>query len=135
VVVTEPPNQSVDSRPARILVVDDTLDGRYVVTFMLRDAGYEVIEAANGREAMRHFEAAPTDIVVTDLYMPEEDGLELIAWLREFIPRVPVVAVSGGDRATLQAAGMLGADVILEKPLDPMTLVDVVRALLAASDA
>lgn len=133
-VVAEPSSQ-IRIRRARLLVVADTLDILYLVAYVLRDAGYEVIEATNARDAMRHFEACPADVVVTDLHMPEEDGLELIRWLREFIPRVPVVAISGGDRTTLVPAGRLGADAILEKPLDLRKLVNVVRALLATPNA
>jgi DNA-binding response OmpR family regulator len=130
-------NQSVDWHPARILVVDDTDSVRRLVALFLRAEGFEVVEAANGREARCRFEALPADLVVTDLYMPEEDGLELIAGLRDYIPKIPVVAVSGGgsrgDTTTLQAAGSLGADAILEKPFDMTDLVEVIRGLLAKS--
>jgi CheY-like chemotaxis protein len=119
----------------RVLFVDDNAELRRVARFRLEFEGYEVIEAADGREAIRLFEARPADVVVTDIYMPVEDGLELIAELRSFIPRVPIVVVSGGgsrhcDGASLVAAAALGADEVLEKPFRLEALIAVIRRLL-----
>jgi CheY-like chemotaxis protein len=121
----------------RILVVDDNEQLRRLTRLTLGLEGFEVVEASNGREAIQKFEAEPVDVVVTDLFMPEEDGLELIGRLRQFIPRVPIIAISGGgslrNNASLQAAGMLGADDVLEKPFDPDDLAAMIRRVLAAA--
>jgi CheY-like chemotaxis protein len=129
---------SPDRRRVRVLVVDDVAPLRRIIRLALEAAGFDVVEASNGYEAAKLFHASPADVVVTDLYMPEEDGIELIGQLREFIPRVPIVAMSGGgiydDSTALLAAERLGADATLTKPFTPDEMVAAVRSVLGPAD-
>ena len=81
---------------------------------------YTVLEAADGKEAITHFKPSITDLVITDLIMPDEDGLKVIMRLREIKPSLKVIAISGGGKAGpgsyLNLAKALGADAIFSKP-------------------
>ncbi len=121
--------------PTKILVVDDDPAVRDVVTSMLETAGYEVTKAGNGREALRILGAAPIDLVITDLVMPEQEGIETIKLIRRDYPRAKVIAMSGafgGDY--LRIAGYLGAHGTLAKPLQLTTVLKVVADAIAAPD-
>jgi CheY-like chemotaxis protein len=119
--------------PARALVVDDDFQMRQFVRTTLEAEGFVVLDAAEGREALRRFSSEGADVVVTDIFMPE-DGLVLITELRKLAPDLPVVAVSGGDRRgdthALRAARLLGATAVLYKPFAPAALVSAVRSAL-----
>jgi CheY-like chemotaxis protein len=103
-----------------ILVVDDEEDMRELLRLRLVAAGHRVATASNGREAVRILGLERFDLVLTDILMPEEDGLELIAAIRASQPDMPIIAMSGGGRKSqidhLQAAGTFGAKALLEKP-------------------
>lgn len=118
-------------RPTRVLVVEDDEGLRSLICATLERNGYEVAEAQDGREAMRRFEARPADVVVTDIYMPVKDGIELIQELGAYVPRVPVIAISGGgqthDASALAAAEWLGAIAVITKPFGSPALLDAVR--------
>lgn len=120
----------------RVLVVDDDPDILGFIRVMLRRAGFDVILAENGREALRMFAMHRPVAVVTDLHMPEEDGFELIADLHRLAPEVPIVAVTGEGRfeeVTGQAAKHLGADEVLRKPFRSTELVAALRRVLRSS--
>jgi two-component system chemotaxis response regulator CheY len=120
-----------------ILIVEDNADQRALTEMILGDEGYTVWSAANGAEALRLLAASPIDCIVTDLFMPEMDGVELIAEARSLYPSTKVIAVSGrelGRTNYLDAAAMIGADVTLKKPVSPEDLVAALRRLLG-SDA
>lgn len=110
---------------------------REVMSRALRLKGYEVSVARDGAEGITLSERDHPDVVVTDLYMPNVDGIETILALRSRQPTLPIVAVSGGDtRASflaLDSAGDLGATVILPKPFAPEQLFDAIQRALAAS--
>jgi len=95
---------------------------------------FTVIEAANGKEAIMHFKPSITDLVVTDLIMPEEDGLKVIMKLRELKPSIRVIAISGGGKAGpgsyLNLAKALGADAIYSKPFSLNDLIDRIENML-----
>ncbi len=118
----------------RILLIDDEPQIRSMLTQVLTRAGYEVTEAANGAEGIRSFHEAPADLVITDLIMPGQDGIEAIIELRRQSPTVKIIAVSGGGRIGAQEylwmARNLGAAVTLDKPVERQRLLDEVRALL-----
>src|SRR4051812_37978620 len=106
---------------SRILLVDDDDQLRQFLQFTLTGMGHQVIEASNGEEALREFELHPFDIVVTDIVMPDKEGLETIAELKRKHPGVPIVAMSGGGENAqpmdyLRMAKMLGATRLLAKP-------------------
>src|SRR5215471_3827113 len=116
---------------ARILVVDDEVSARSGLEKLLRDAGYGVVTAADGAEALANFVEHPADVVVTDLKMPVMDGMQLLAKLREQNPDVPVlVATAFGDVDSAVAAMRAGAADFITKPIDlDVLLVDIERAL------
>jgi CheY-like chemotaxis protein len=124
--------------PARVLVVDDDPQVRTVIRRILEQAGYDVEEAADGRMATTRYRARPADLVITDIYMPEKDGLEIVLELRALHPDVKVIAMSGGGRnletRPLGSAAVFGARRTLLKPVLPAVLLSTVRDVLAESD-
>ncbi len=105
---------------------------------MLRTAlvrkDFNVLEADNGKEAMIQFKPGITDLVITDLIMPEEDGLEVIMKIREKKPGIKIIAISGGGKAGpgsyLNLAKALGADAVFSKPFSVGELVSKIESLL-----
>ena len=119
----------------RILLVDDDPDVRRSIGATLAAAGYEVITAEDGDEAVRRWrDLDGGDLVLLDLFMPEKDGLETIVELRSHTPGVPIIAMSGGGSTgrvdILQDAKMLGALETLEKPFTSRVLLDMVARTL-----
>lgn len=119
---------------ARILVVDDEAPIRDVMRKMLERAGHVVIEAGDGLEAMQVFEASPTDLVITDILMPDQEGLQTIMELRRDYPDLKIIAISGGGvvgpQTYLRMAEGFGADRTLSKPFTMNDLLEAVRELL-----
>ena len=97
---------------------------------MLHTRGHEVTEALDGEEGLRLFRQEQADLVITDIFMPRRDGLDVIRELRKDYPRVKIIAVGAGGQELLLKAKELGANRILEKPLRMKTLLEVVRELL-----
>lgn len=114
-------------------MVDDDPVIRTTIIQALKGAGYQVFSATNGREAMRHVPAIQPDLIITDLFMPEQEGLETITRLHLEFPHVAILAISGGSVAAssmLSIALQLGAANVLEKPFDRETLLAAVEATL-----
>jgi CheY-like chemotaxis protein len=82
--------------PARVLIADDNEDTCLSLSLLLERAGYQVATAANGKQALDVQRERPSDVLVTDLFMPEMDGLEAIARFRKEFPAVKIVAMSAG---------------------------------------
>lgn len=103
---------------AQILIIEDDPEIRTLLERALKIAGHEVVVAVDGREGVDQYLAKPADLVITDLYMPNQDGLETIIDLRRRSPDVPIIAMSGRPAADtmLAIAGNLGAVEILQKP-------------------
>jgi CheY-like chemotaxis protein len=103
-----------------VLIVEDEKDLREMIKVSLVRKKYTVIEAENGREAIMHFKPLITDLIVTDLIMPDEDGLKVIIKLKELKPSIKIIAISGGGKvgpgSYLNLAKALGADAIFSKP-------------------
>lgn len=118
---------------ASILVIDDDIAVRRTVRTVLERGGHTVIEAGDGVEGMRLYHQHAVDVVITDLYMPGQDGIETIQLLREESPDCRILAISGGASAgadgALRDAQMLGADEVLAKPFDRADLLDAVARL------
>lgn len=118
-----------------ILVIDDDAAVLSLLRRALEHEGHLVEEALNGSVGVQLYRTRPFDLVVTDLYMPEQDGIETIQELRELDPSCRILAVSGEvPRVTgsaLQDARMLGADAVLAKPFDVAALMVIVHDLLA----
>jgi DNA-binding NtrC family response regulator len=124
-----------------ILVADDHGDLCEFLRFKLVAAGFRVVTAANGRLASKACAGDTFDLVLTDLLMPEKDGIELICELRQSHPGLPVIAMSGGGKWKnsidfLQLARALGSVAILEKPFkDAELMAAIARALPEAGGA
>ena len=118
----------------RILVIDDDEQMRVLLQQAMQWAGYEVVAAENGRQGQQMFEEKPADLIITDLIMPEQEGLETIRILKQRYPAVKIIAISGGGRigpeAYLPTAMELGADRIFAKPFDVKELIAAVQELL-----
>ena len=113
-------------KPATILIIDDQESVRMLLKRGLESADYQVIEAANGRQGLDLFRATLADLVITDLAMPDMDGLELIWELTSEFLDVKVIAMSGGG-PKVQAAERLGARYTLPKPFDLQVLLRAVH--------
>lgn len=123
----------------KILVIDDDDLVRNVIARMLEKAGFEVTSAANGREGVESYHNNPTDLVITDLIMPEQDGIETIIQLKKISENVKIMAISGGGQLGpgevgaadyLSIAKKYGAACILNKPVERETLIKAVNDTL-----
>lgn len=105
---------------ARILVIDDEEMVRYTTETVLRDAGYRVSTAENGRVGLERMREEDCDLVITDIIMPEMEGMETIQIIRQEFPDLPIIAMSGGGRIGnldyLESAKLLGVVATIPKP-------------------
>jgi two-component system response regulator VanR len=117
------------------MVVDDDLRVRETLVDLLREAGYEVQSAADGAEAVRLFDEWKPDVVLTDMFMPVMDGLELIIAIRRLSNRVGIIAMSGvwQRSGVMDQAIALGAAAALLKPIDFKVLCQTVEAVALKS--
>lgn len=116
-----------------ILVVDDEAGVRGLLREILTAAGYLVAEAENGNQAVRLIRSRAFDLMITDLVMPEQEGLETIQLLRRQQPDLRIIAISGAFGGSfLKVAKSLGAHAALAKPVSPEELLETVRQVLAA---
>ena len=120
---------------ARILLIEDDDKFRILVRKMLERAGYnDIAEAANGKIGLKLFRQNPFDLVITDIIMPDKDGIEMITELTRDYPRIKIIAMSGGGRIApqgyLQMAKNLGAYRTLAKPFTHSKLIDAVQEFL-----
>ncbi len=119
----------------RILVIDDDVQFRQMLRQMLERAGYEVVDAADGRKGMKLFCAAPADLVITDIVMPEQEGIETIIELKRDFPDIKIVAISGGGRIDskdyLELAEHFGVTRTFGKPLDREEFLAAIAELFA----
>lgn len=117
-----------------ILVIDDDASVREVVSEMLRLEGHEVTIAENGSDAIPLLSTHDFDLVITDLIMPEKEGIETISEIRRTDRRIPIVAISGGGRLGpgdyLETARYIGADATLAKPFARQELLATIETLL-----
>jgi CheY-like chemotaxis protein len=117
-----------------ILLVDDDDQFRTMLSEVLTDAGYQVQEASNGQQALKLYESQPTDLVITDLVMPEKEGLEMIVEFRQLYSGAKIIAMSGGGRggsqATLKMARAFGAQRVLAKPFSHQEILEAVSQVL-----
>ena len=121
-----------------ILVVDDEDQIRLLIRETLEQVGYHITEARDGEEALEQYRLAPADLVIMDILMPNQDGLETTVALRREFPDVKVIVITGGSDMIgmlnfLDVAKMLGAHSTLQKPFEMKALLDTVQAELQNS--
>ncbi len=121
---------------AVVLVIDDDQEIRRLLRRILERAGHGVQEAGSGLEGIQKYRSDPADLVITDIVMPEKEGLETIQELRRDFPDAKIIAMSGGGRigpkGYLKLAEKLGAARAFSKPFDRMEMVTAVDELLAS---
>lgn len=121
-----------------VLIVDDIEDVREALALVLEDEGYNVVQAANGLQALQIMSSSQIDLLITDILMPEMDGTELSTEAKNKYPDLKIIAVSGGGRQSLEGkeydqAGMSAKlahmDHMLKKPFDPEDLINLLNQL------
>jgi len=128
----------------RVLLIEDDDALRQMLTTALRGAGYQVTEATNGQEGLTAFKHSAADVIITDIFMPQEDGIETIFELKSTTPAVKVIAISGGGRwaqygrqisadEPLEMARHFGADRTLKKPVKIQQLLEAVADLVTVT--
>ncbi|MBF0294985.1 MAG: response regulator [Magnetococcales bacterium] len=121
---------------AHILVIDDDISIRALLREILEEEGHVVEEATDGRAGLRQFRKQRPDLVMTDILMPEKDGVELIMELKELSAQIPILAMSGGGRGldaafNLRMAQDFGANRVLVKPFSRSQALELVQEILA----
>jgi CheY-like chemotaxis protein len=121
----------------RILIIDDEPQIRSMLTLMLEREGYEVVEAPDGADGIKIYRQNPADLIITDLIMPNKDGIGMIIDLKKEFPDVKIIAMSGGGLnkpdGYLKGAKKLGAACTLTKPIDREEMLEAVREILKES--
>ena len=119
----------------RILIIDDDIQIRQMLRQMLEREGYEVNDASNGAEGIELYRDAPFDLIITDIIMPEKEGLETIMELKGDFQYLKIIAISGGGRIDskdyLKIAKKFGADRTFSKPFDREELLAAIEKLLS----
>jgi len=120
---------------AKILIIDDDNQFRKMLRQTLEKAGYTVSEADNGNKGIDSFRQAPTDLVITDIVMPDKEGIETIMEIRRMAPSIKIIAISGGGRiradSYLDLARKLGATKTFSKPVDRKKLLETIDKVLS----
>lgn len=118
---------------ARVLIIDDNKDILHMLRLILESAGHTVYEATHGEAGIRVFRQERPEIVITDIFMPVQDGLETICILKREFPTVKIVAISGGGQSGrleyLEVARKIGADRVLAKPFSKAVLLEALQDL------
>ncbi len=119
---------------ASILIIDDEPQVRLMLRMKLEDHGYEVKDADDGSTGLRLYREDPTDLIITDLIMPEKEGIETISQVKSEFPDVKIIAISGGGRfgpeGYLDIAKGIGAERTFSKPIELTELLKAVEELI-----
>lgn len=120
-----------------ILIIEDEPPVCRALRSMLERAGYTVLDAPDGRKGLALWRQQPTDVVVTDIFMPEQDGVEVLIEMRGLAERPKLIVMSGGGQLGFvdlnPVALLLGADRVLVKPFDQATFLQAVEEVLHVS--
>ena len=134
-----PPTAGASPTARTILVVDDDKAVLHSLSILLEDLGFRVVTAADGVQALKRFRESPPDLTLTDIIMPEKEGIGLIMELRRAHPGAKIIAMSGGGRVGntdfVEIATALGADAGLQKPFDDVQLAATLRSVLEGKAA
>ena len=124
-------------KPITILVIEDEEDIREFLVTVFQQAGYTVIEASNGKAGMKAVRESAVDIVVTDIVMPDQEGMETIRAIRSANPGIKIIAISGAvnKELYLKVAGGLGADASLKKPFQSDAILKTVEQVTGGHEA
>lgn len=121
---------------ARVLVIDDQESIRRVVRRALEQDGHEVFDASDGEVGMELLESQSFEVVITDIFMPGQDGIVTLRQIRKRFPAVKVIVISGGDSTGLmdlrEDAELLGAVKSLQKPFNAREIMDAVKAAVSS---
>jgi len=119
---------------AKILIIDDDPDVLTMLREMLEREGYEVVAANDGEKGVKCYRDNSTDLIITDIIMPEKEGIETILDLRKEFPDIKIIAISGGGRINatdhLKLAKHIGAQYTFSKPFERKELLRAVRDLI-----
>lgn len=117
-----------------VLIIDDEAPVRKTLRMILEKSGFKVREASNGRLGVESFQGNAADLVITDIIMPEQEGIETIMAIRTINADTPIIAMSGGGRVGnmnfLEMAQDMGANAVLPKPIKPANLLGAIRQSL-----
>ena len=112
--------------PQTVLIIEDEAKLRRAVAAYLEDSGYRILEAENGREGIARIAAHQPDLVLTDLRMPEMNGIEVVTWMQQHCPKTPVIVISGtGDQHAVDTSMAAGAKLYLTKPIVDLSELEV----------
>lgn len=118
----------------KILLIDDDIHFREMFTELLKRNNFEVIEISDGRYAINKYEEHKPDLIITDIIMPEKEGIETILDLKRLDNKIKIIAISGGGRVNpvdnLRSAQLLGADATFEKPFENKAIMDKINELI-----
>ncbi len=114
----------------RILIVDDNLMMRRLIRNVFKDDNYVIKEARNGMEGLKLADKKHFDLVITDIVMPEMEGIEFIIELKKNFPDTKIIAISGGKPYYLYVAKKLGIDAVFTKPLNHSDFVNTVKTII-----
>ena len=121
----------------KILVVDDDDVIRLIIKNVITKLGSQTLEARNGNEAVSLYKKEKPDLVITDILMPDKEGLETIHDIRGINPKAPIIAMSGGGNTQnltfLQLAQKIGANHVMAKPVKPDELINAIKTILNAA--
>lgn len=123
---------------ANIILVEDDPDLRDLLALILQDSQHSVLRCENGRRAVEYLSHQDADLLVTDLLMPEMDGVETVRAVRRLRPQLPILAISGGlpnPANYLGIARYFGATRVLPKPFQPAELISAIEELLSSDTA
>jgi len=121
------------NKPRTILVVDDSEPIRQAVSYMLRGRGFSVLTGADGKDALKHFDGTAIDLVITDLHMPNMDGIGLIKEVRKIVEysRVPILILTTESQVSIKMeAKQAGATGWLVKPFEANKLMAIIKKVL-----
>jgi DNA-binding NtrC family response regulator len=120
---------------SRILIIDDDAAMRLALRHALERRNHQVVEASNGRAGLAAYKETAFDLVVTDIIMPDVEGLETVMTLRKFSPHLKIIAMSAGGKGRaedyLDLAARFGATTTLRKPFEAEEFIKAVEAALA----